>query len=278
MSKQGPARATGTVLDEIVAAKRRRIEAAKSRASLQQVRSLAEGAPPASPFAAALAAGTGVAVIAEMKRASASAGALASDMDPEEQADMYCRAGAAALSVLTERDYFSGDVADLTRARSTAVRHRVPVLQKDFLFDEYQVYEARAAGADAVLLIMAMLEPARYKGLLTLAQELGMDALVEVFDERELDEAMTGSPRLVGVNNRDLHTLKTSLEVFERIGRRIPREAVAVAESGMKTADDVKRMAAAGAKAVLIGEALMRAGEGAAALVKTMSAVQAQRV
>jgi indole-3-glycerol phosphate synthase len=268
--------ATGTVLDRIVSAKRARLAEARRAVPYTLIREMAESAWPAQPFERALRSKPGIAVIAEMKRASASAGDLAQSMSPAEQAQMYCRAGAAALSVLTEQDFFSGTIADLGEASKVAAPQKVPVLQKDFVFDEYQVYEARASGADAVLLIIALLAPDRYRALLELTHGLGMAALVEVFDERELDLALAGKPQIVGVNNRNLQTLETSLSVFESVGPRIPADILAVAESGLKSLDDVRRMAAAGAKAVLVGEWLMKAGDRAGDLITAMSRIEMQ--
>ncbi len=267
---------TGTVLDAIATAKRKRIDAAKRRVPLKAAREMAEAMPEPRSLEAALRAKPGIAVIAEMKRASASAGSLAEDMDPRRQALSYCKSGAAAISVLTEQDYFFGTVADLAAVHAVARPEDVPVLEKDFVFDEYQVYEARAHGADAILLIIAMLDAGLYRGLLTLTHELGMQAIVEVFDEQELDKALVEDARIVGVNNRNLKTLVTSLDVFERVGKRIPGDRLAVAESGMKSIDDVKRMAAAGAKSVLVGEWLMRSGSEAGRLVNEMSKIQAR--
>jgi indole-3-glycerol phosphate synthase len=265
--------ATGTALDRIVSAKRSRLAEAKRTVPFTLIREMAESAWPALPFERALRSKPGVAVIAEMKRASVSAGDLAQSMSPAEQAQMYCQAGAAALSVLTELDFFSGTSADLGEARKVAAPLGVPVLQKDFVFDEYQVYEARASGADAVLLIIALLPPDRYRTLIEMTRSLGMAALVEVFDERELDDALAEKPQIVGVNNRNLKTLETTLSVFESVGPRIPSDVLAVAESGLKSLDDVRRMAAAGAKAVLVGEWLMRAGARAGELIKVMSRI-----
>ena len=265
---------TGTVLDQIAAAKRKRLDAAKRRVPLKATREMAEAMPAPLSLEGALRSKPGVAVIAEMKRASASAGSLAEDMDPERQALSYCQSGAAAISVLTEQDYFYGTVADLAAVHAIARPKSVPVLEKDFVFDEYQVYEARAHGADAVLLIVALLDAGLYRGLLSLTHGLGMQALVEVFDERELDRALVEDARIVGVNNRNLKTLVTSLDVFERVGKRIPGDRLAVAESGMKSIDDVKRMAAAGAKAVLVGEWLMRSGDKAGGLIREMSRIK----
>ena len=202
-----------------------------------------------------------------------SAGELDPDMDPALRAEEYCSAGAAAISVLTEFDHFRGTIEDLAAAKTVAARSSVPVLLKDFVFDEYQVWEARAAGADAVLLIVSILDEPLYRDLYELCQSLAMDALVEVFDEPELELALKVDPGIVGVNNRNLRTLETSLDVFERVAPGIGHDRLRIAESGMKNAADVRRMGRAGADAVLVGESLMRAGGDAASLVRTMSRV-----
>ena len=183
----------------------------------------------------------------------------------------YCSAGAAAISVLTEFDHFRGTIEDLAAAKTVAACNSVPVLLKDFVFDEYQVWEARAAGADAVLLIVSILDGPLYRDLFGLCQSTGMDVLVEVFDESELEVALSANPGIVGVNNRNLRTLETSLDVFERVAPGIGHNRIRIAESGMKNAADVRRMGRAGADAVLVGESLMRAGGDAASLVRTMS-------
>lgn len=265
------------ILDRIVEAKRRRLDEAKLLAPLPELMERAEGAPAPIGFGDKLRSKPGVSVIAEMKRASPSAGELDPSLNPAERAQVYSEAGAAAISVLTEADFFRGSTQDLSDAAEVAHRHGVAVLEKDFVFDEYQVYEARAAGADAVLLIIAILEPSQYRDLFNLANSLGMDALVEVFDEPELEVALTAAPPIVGVNNRNLKTLQTSLSVFEDLSAKIPQGALKVAESGMKSAGDVERMGRAGAKAVLVGESLMRAGrtgDDVAALVGAMSNVR----
>ncbi len=261
------------ILDRIVALRRGRIEEAKRERPLADVKASLADAAPVTSFKDALEARPGVSVIAEMKRSSPSAGELDSDLDPALRAGMYCEAGAAAISVLTEQDFFGGSNADLQKVKGVAGSQGVAVLQKDFVIDEYQVYEARAAGADAILLIIAILDSDAYSSLLGLAQELGMAALVEVFGEPELEIALAADPQIVGVNNRNLKTLETSLSVFEEIAPKIPSGALKVAESGMKNADDVTRMGQAGAKAVLVGESLMRAGDDASELVKAMSKV-----
>ncbi len=261
------------ILDRIVVARRARIEQAKSERSLADVKASLTDAAPVTPFYEALSSKPGISVIAEMKRSSPSAGSLDPDLDPVMRAGMYCEAGAAAISVLTEPDFFGGSNADLRKVKGVTGQRGVAVLQKDFVVDEYQVYEARSAGADAILLIIAILDPSTYSSLLGLAEDLGMAALVEVFDEPELEVALAANPKIVGVNNRNLKTLETSLGVFEQISSKIPSDTLKVAESGMKNAHDVTRMGQAGAKAVLVGESLMRAGGDAAALVNSMSKV-----
>ncbi len=250
-----------SILDRIVEAKRKRIDADKQATpSGAIVRAVEEVTTrdTALRFDDAIASGDSVSVIAEMKRSSPSAGVMESELDPAGRAEVYSRAGAAAISVLTEQDFFQGTIFDLETASHVAHRYDVAVLEKDFVVDEYQIYQARAHGADTVLLIIAILDPVQYADLYETATGLGMEPLVEVFDEPELEIALTqAEPRIVGVNNRNLKTLTTSLDVFPRLARRIPPNVIKVAESGMKNADDVKRMADAGAKAVLVGESLM---------------------
>jgi indole-3-glycerol phosphate synthase len=262
--------ATGTILDQIVTARRADLERKRCAVSLVGVRAAAEKALPALDFRAALER-PGISLIAEMKRRSPSGGELQPDMDPTRMARTYIEAGAAALSVLTEPDYFGGSMADLRSAGEIARASHTPVLQKDFVFDQYQVYEARASGADAVLLIVAMLDEALLRDLHSLAESLGLGALVEVFDGDELEVAMRLDPDILGVNNRNLKTLKTSLDHFEEIIVKCDGGRALVAESGMKSAADVRRMAAAGADAVLVGEALMRAGGDAGSLAREIT-------
>ncbi len=261
-----------SILQRIVAAKRKRIARAKHTAPQAHMLQLADEAAPPIDFPAAIRSRDRVSVIAEMKRASPSGGTLDPDLDPAQRAQVYCDAGAAAVSVLTEYDYFKGSTADLINAADVAHARNVPVLQKDFVSDEYQIFEARAAGASTVLLIIAILDRAQYADLYSIATGLGMEPLVEVFDARELDTALTAAePKVVGINNRNLNTLETSLDVFPRLARRIPDDTIKVAESGMKTADDVRKMADEGADAVLVGESLMRAGNDPSQLVRQMS-------
>lgn len=273
-----PATPGQSFLQRIVAARRADVERARTATPLPDVRRRVEAAPPALSLSAALAVAPGVALIAEMKRVSPSAGLLNTALEAGAVARIYAENGAAAISVLTERAHFKGSLEDLQAAKDATATFGVPVLEKDFVVDEYQVWEARANGADAILLIIAILEPSRYKDLLQLTHGLGMEALVESFTRDELEVALEESPRIVGINNRNLDTLETSLETFERLAplaaAAMPPDGLLVAESGMKTPDDVRRMGRAGAGAVLVGESLMRAGVGIAENVRAMAAVE----
>jgi indole-3-glycerol phosphate synthase len=242
------------MLDRIVESKRAEVE--RLRPERRRLRVEAERADAARPFAAALDRRAEVALIAEFKRRSPSAGALGTG-DPAEVAAAYAAGGAAAMSVLTDREFFGGSLADLGAARSAIT---LPVLRKDFVLDELQIWEARAAGADAVLLIVRILDDARLAGLLDMTRELGMGSLVEVHDEAELDRALAVGAPVVGVNNRDLDTFRTDLGVTLGLAPRVPAGRILVGESGIRDGSDVDRLGAAGVDAVLVGEALMRGG------------------
>jgi indole-3-glycerol phosphate synthase len=203
------------------------------------------------------------AIIAEIKKASPSKGLLCPDFNPGAQARAYFAGGAAALSVLTDRDFFQGSLSDLKMARSTAM---VPVLRKDFTIDELDIIEAAGAGADAILLIAALLDRPQLEAFRQLAAEFGMAALVEVHDEPELDRALESGAEILGVNNRDLRTFAVSLETSERLAAMIPAGVVKVAESGIHSPGDVQRLRAAGFHAFLVGEHLMKSGDPAASL------------
>ena len=207
-------------------------------------------------FRSALTEAPGVALIAEVKKASPSAGVLREDFDPVQTALAYERGGAACISVLTDRRFFGGEPSYLSAARSAVA---VPLLRKDFILDELQVLEARALGADACLLIVAALEAEQLGRLIASTRELGMDPLVEVHTEAELYAALSAGADLIGINNRNLHTFEVSLSVTEKLAPLAPPSALLVAESGIKTPEDVKRLKAAGVRAILIGETLMRA-------------------
>lgn len=218
--------------------------------------------PPPRAFAGALWSARPPAVIAEIKRASPSAGAIAK-VDPAERARAYEAAGAAAVSVLTEPRHFDGSLADL---RAVHLATSVPVLRKDFLVHPAQLMEARVEGADAVLLIAAALPGAQLGAMLTAAEDLGLGALVETHSERDLEAAVDAGAKVVGVNARDLETLEVDLERALALLDRVPEDRIAVAESGLASGDDVRRALDAGARAVLVGEALMRAEDPGAKL------------
>ncbi len=248
---------TETILDRIVAAKREELAAAKAALPLAALKARLAEAPVARPFARALRT-PGISLIAEVKKASPSRGVLRADFDPVALAKEYADAGAAAISVLTDEEHFQGSLAHLAAIRGE-LPDGPPLLRKDFLFDKYQLYEARCSGADAVLLIAAILERPALAALIALAKALGMDALVEVHDEIELERAESAGAEMIGINNRDLRTFEVDLATTERLAPLAPPEATIVAESGIFTRDDVRRLGKCGAHAVLIGEALVTA-------------------
>ena len=250
------------ILDDIVTARREDVARAKRAAPLAALREARLWHAARRGFAAALA-GRRPAVIAEVKKASPSKGVIRADFDPVSIARRYAAGGAAAISVLTEERFFQGHPTYLEAIHDAV---DLPLLRKDFLFDPYQVAEARAWGADAVLLIVAMLDDATLGELLGAARHEGLDVLVEAHSADEIDRAVAAGATLIGVNNRDLHTFVTSLETAERLRPRIPAGVGTVAESGIETAAHVARMVAAGYDAVLVGEALMRAPDPGAAL------------
>lgn len=241
-----------SVLEDIVALRRERLEETRKRVPLGGLRLAAETRSDLRDFAAAIS-GKALRVIAELKQASPSHGVLRSDYRPAEIARGYEAAKAAALSVLTEEDFFMGSLEHLRAARSAT---KLPVLRKDFILDEYQVYESAAAGADAVLLIVAALSDGDLRSLLELSELLRLAALVEVHTEGELDRALAAGAHIIGINNRNLKTLEVNLDTSIRLRPRIPSGCLCVSESGIKTAADLRRLADAGFNAVLIGERL----------------------
>lgn len=246
-----------TYLDRIVDA--HRAAAADDHRSLDHLVEEARGVGPARGFAAALqAAPDQLAVIAEVKRRSPSKGDLAVDLDPAETAQAYAAGGAACLSVLTDEAHFGGSAADLHAARAAV---GVPVLRKDFTVDARDVCDARLMGADAVLLIVAALDDAELTDFTALAGDLGLDVLVEVHDEPELERALAVGARVVGVNQRDLHTFEVDHERAVRVGQAMPEGVVRVAESGVRGVEDARSLAAAGFHAVLVGESVVTAGD-----------------
>lgn len=253
----------GTVLERIAAATRRRVALAKETVSEETLRERIAAAEPARDAEAALAGG-GLRVIAEFKRGSPSEGALARDLDAGTVAREYQDAGAAAVSVLTEPKFFDGSLQDLEAAREAV---KLPVLMKDFLLDPYQLLQARAAGADLALLIVALLGPERTAAMLEQARALGLHALVEVHTEDELASAFDAGARIVGINNRNLKTLAVDLSVGRALAARAAgRAAALVCESGLKTRADLDAMKAAGFDAFLIGTHLIKSGRPGPAL------------
>ena len=246
------------ILKKIVEVKNREVVRLKDEAPLPDLLAMIETRAAPLDFAAALV-GARVKIIAEVKRASPSRGVLRENLDPARLAAEYADNGAAAVSVLTNADHFHGSLDDMERAGAEAHPRGLPILRKEFIYDPYQVYEARAHGADAILLIVAMLSPDRLSSLKALSERLGMKCLVEVHDEGELEIAVDAGAEIIGVNNRDLRTFRTELEVTDRLAPQAPPDCVLVSESGMKTPADIARARDAGASAVLIGDALVTA-------------------
>lgn len=255
-SKLDMAKHKGQVLDEIMAWKRQEVPKQMEEAPLSQVKAFAHLAPDARDFAGALTATSGASLIAEVKRASPSKGLIAKEWDPELIGETYARSGAAAISCLTDSRFFQGKLQYLTgiKERLREIGLEIPVLRKDFLYHEYQVYEARMAGADALLLIVGVLSDAELRTLYDLTYALGMQALVEVHNEEELARALAVDAHVIGVNNRDLRTFQVDIENTARLRAQIPAGKVVVGESGIRNAEDVQKMASMGCDAILVGE------------------------
>lgn len=260
MSVTNLAKQRGEILDEIMAFHREQLPKVMTEVPLEDLRAMAAVAPPPRDFAAAIRA-PGVSLIAECKKASPSKGLLVPDYDPVRIAKAYEKAGARAISVLTDTRHFQGTLAHLRDVREAV---RLPVLRKDFIFHPYQVYEARVAGADAILLIAAVLGDGDLRELQLLARKLGMAVLVEVHTEAELARVLPLAPRLIGINNRDLQTFEVDFNNTTRLRALIPGGVGVVGESGLRTPEDVRAMARAGVDAVLIGETLVRSKDMAA--------------
>jgi indole-3-glycerol phosphate synthase len=261
-----------SVLDEICAARRASVAERKAAVPLEQLRRRLPGTP-ARGFERALRATLArgeLALIAELKKASPSRGLIRPEFDPAGLAKAYAAGGATCLSILTEERYFQGADRYLAEVRRSV---SLPCLRKDFLLEPYQVFEARVIGADCILLIMAALDDAAAAGLLALAAELGMDALVEVHDEAELERALALDARLIGINNRNLKTLAVDLATTERLAASVPADRLLVAESGLHTHSDLERLAAVGARCFLVGESLMRQADVRAATAALLGRV-----
>lgn len=246
------------ILDRILAHKYLEVAQRRAATSIEQLRERVLAQTPPRDFLGALRRAGQPALIAECKKASPSKGLLRSEYDPARLARIYAENGAAALSVLTDDQFFQGSLSDLSVAGEAA---GLPVLRKDFIVDCYQVFEARAARADAVLLIVAALRLDQLQELHAQIGELGMTALIEVHDEAEVETALKVEPRLIGVNNRNLHDFSVDLQTTARLRKAIPAEIVLVAESGIHTAQDVSRVRVMGVDAILVGEALVTAGD-----------------
>ncbi|MBM3942370.1 MAG: indole-3-glycerol phosphate synthase TrpC [SAR202 cluster bacterium] len=248
-----------SILDKIVAQKRQELAQQKRQVSLDQLQERIAGQPAPLDFAAALR-GRQIRLIAEVKKASPSRGLLCPDFDPVRLARTYASNGAAAISVLTD-PRFQGEPEHIVQIKRAGASGRAPVLRKDFIFDPYQVYEARAIGADALLLIADILEQSQMDYLLALTRELGMECLVEVHNPSDVGMALQAGARVIGINNRDLHTFVTDLAVTEKLAALVPQDKVLVSESGISTPEDLRRLRRLGVSAVLVGEAIVTAAD-----------------
>ena len=258
------------ILDTILQHKERKLAERRAAVPLRQMMQQAEAADPPRDFAAALRQ-DGIRLIAEIKRASPSKGVFAPDLDPADLAQTYAANGASALSVLTDERFFQGSLADLAAAR-TAVS--IPALRKDFTTDEYHIVEARAAGADAILLIVAALPTARLRELLHCANDWSMAAIVEVHTAEETAQALKVDAEVIGINNRNLHTFETTLETTAALRQLIPNDRIVVSESGIHTPADVARLHGWNVDAMLIGEALVTAPDTATKIASLVAAAQ----
>jgi indole-3-glycerol phosphate synthase len=251
------------ILTRIIEAKHKRLQISQTRVPEAIVKKMAATAEPVPSFRQALENSKRVRLIAEVKKASPSRGVLKTDLDVGRLAAIYTEAGASAISVVTEEDFFQGELGWVTKIRQAS---SLPVLRKDFIYDAFQVYETRASGAGAILFIVAMLEPPELKELLTLAREMNLDALVEVHDETELGEALEAGASIIGVNNRDLKTFNVDVQTSLRLSKLIPDDRLFVVESGLNSKDDIEQLLDAGADAFLVGEHFVTAPDPAAAL------------
>ena len=243
------------ILDEIVAHKRTEIAAAKVARPVEELQEQLGSAPPVRDFVAAIEKADPIGLIAEIKKASPSAGLIREDFDPVNIAFQYEAHGAACISVLTDEHYFQGHLNYLTEVRQAI---GIPVIRKEFILDPYQVIEARVVGADCVLLIAECLDDDQLLELHTLALDLGMSTLIELYEESNLDRVLRVNPRLVGINNRNLQTFQTDMQHSMRLRQQIPSDVLLVSESGIRTHNDVEELIAADVQAILVGETLMR--------------------
>lgn len=243
------------ILDEIIAYKKQELADTKRAVPFSELKAKVSDAEPTRGFERALSQASGIRLIAEVKKASPSKGVIREDFDPVEIARIYARSGADCLSVLTETKYFQGKLEYLTGIRKAV---NMPLLRKDFIVEEYQIFEARAAGADAVLLIAACLERTQLEDLMSVAKQIGLDVLVESHTYKELDRSLLAGATLVGINNRDLQSFSVSLQTTLDLLKEIPPDRTVVSESGIRTRDDVLKLEKAEVDAILVGESLMR--------------------
>jgi indole-3-glycerol phosphate synthase len=258
-----------TILDKIVATKWQEIERAKAATREVELKARIKDAPPVRNFFSPLATGPPIRLIAEVKKASPSAGVIRADFDPVAIARIYEAHGASCISVLTDESYFQGSLEYLRCVRAAV---NLPVLRKDFVLDTYQVLQARTAGADAVLLIAECLDDCNLRKLFNSIYELGMMPLVELYEPENLERIFDAGATLIGINNRNLHTFEVDLEHTIRMRKRVPDECVLVGESGIKTHGDVRRLEVAGVDAILVGESLMREADIGAAVDRLLGA------
>ena len=256
---------TPDILRTIVESKRSRVEMSKTLHSHSDLENIIKDAPVPLNFAGRLM-GNSPRVIAEVKKASPSKGLFVRNLDVSKLANSYVENGAAAISVLTNEDHFQGSIDDLVQVSETVRSAGVPVLRKDFIFDSYQIYEARAFGADAILLIVSMLEKSQLREFMEIAQSIWLQCLVEVHDQLELEIALDIDAEVIGINNRNLRTFETTLSTTEELAPKVPLGKIIVSESGISDKDDIKRLQEAGAHAMLVGESLMRSGDPGKAL------------
>ncbi|MDD4874023.1 MAG: indole-3-glycerol phosphate synthase TrpC [Dehalococcoidales bacterium] len=244
------------ILDDIVADTKRELEGIKRSSPVDKLEKMAFVQSPTKSLSKVLT-GSGIKLIAEVKKASPSKGVICKDFNPVKIAKTYAKSGAAAISVLTEPKYFQGNLSYLREIRDTLGDKRPPLLRKDFIFDSYQVFQARAYGADSLLLIMAILSPDKLNELLELSHKLQMDCLVEVHNEAELEVAINSNARIIGINNRDLNTFKVDIKTTQKLKKLIPEDRIVVSESGISTKKDMSDLQSYGVNAALIGEALV---------------------
>jgi indole-3-glycerol phosphate synthase len=258
---------TGTILDRIIERTAGDLTLRKQATPIEKLRARADEVAPAIGLRSALSE-SGLSLVAEIKRASPSKGRFPVEFEVSDVASSYTRAGANAISVLTDEPFFQGSLSDLQATADVAhgASRPIPVLRKDFIIDEYQLVEARANGADATLLIVGALTDDRLSNLMRAASEIGIETLVEVHDEQELARALAAGAQLIGINNRDLRTFNVDLAVTERLAPMVPEDVVLVGESGIFTQDDARRMRSAGMDAVLVGESLIVAQDRAEAI------------